>query len=141
VPVQPALVRPNEEVRVIITDQAATRVARELGTFTSRLDGQLAPLGSDSIAISVLIARGYQGTALEGVRQTLAVQRGEVAEVRRRQFSRKYSLLTAAAVVTGFVILVNSLTQQEDPNIPPGNIDVPPPEGVRGFRIPIGWNP
>lgn len=142
VPVQTGAVRPNEEVRVLLTDEAALRMAREFGAFTGQLEGQLAPHGPDSLALSVLIAQNYRGTSLANVRQTLALGRGEVVEVRRRQLSTKYTVLATAGVVGGFAFMVHQLTQKENPNILPDDGTTPPPEGFRGWiRIPLGWSP
>ncbi len=138
VPIQPSAVRPNEEVRVLITDDAAARVVKEFGTYAGELEGQLATAESDSIAVSVLIARAYRGVSLDNVRQTLFLSRSEVVEVRRRQISRGRTVLAAAGVLAAFGVLVNTVVQMGDPN-PRDDDPPPPPPGVRSvlIRIPI----
>ena len=42
VPVRPDVVPPTEDVRVKVTDAAAARLVKELGTYTSELDGRFA---------------------------------------------------------------------------------------------------
>ncbi|MEX2282914.1 MAG: hypothetical protein WEE89_10575 [Gemmatimonadota bacterium] len=124
-----------------ITEAAAVRLVNEFGTFTGELEGQLASQGPDSLAISIMIGREYRGTALQRVRQTLAVGRADVVDVRRRQFSRGRTALAAGGALVVFGILIETIIQRENPNTPPDDGPVSPPP-FRGFiRIPIRWNP
>jgi hypothetical protein len=138
VPVQPTAVRASEEVRVRITESAAARLVSELGTYTGQLEGQLAPEGTDSLSVSVLIGRQYRGMALENARQTLFLGRGEIVGVSRRQLSRGRTVLATATVLAAFGVLVSNVVQLGDPN-PSVDDPPPPPPGVHRMyiRVPI----
>jgi hypothetical protein len=135
-PVEPAAIRPNEEVRVVITDNAATRLLKEFGPLTGSLEGQYAEQGADSVSVTLLIGRAYQGMALENTRQTLFLARSEVVEVRRRTMSRGRTAFATAGVLVGFALLVNSVVLSGDPNPNDGEPPPPPPPtGSLGIRI------
>ncbi len=125
VPVAPGAVTPNEVVRVRLTEAAATRVADELGAYAAELDGTVAPQGSDSLAVTVSIARSYHGVALDSARQVIVLGRSEVVDVRRSQLARGRTILTSAGVVAGFALLVHAVVQLTNPN--PGTDETPPP--------------
>jgi hypothetical protein len=137
VPVQPDALRPNEEVRVRITESAATRLVKEFGAYTGELEGQLSMEGSDSLSVSVAIGREYRGMALENARQTLFLGRSEVLDVRRRQLARAKTALTTAGVLTAFGLLVNTIVQLSDDNPVDDNPPPPPPEFRALIRIPF----
>lgn len=137
VPVEPAVVQPQEEVRVRVTDDAAVRLAREFGRITSELDGQLMPGRADSVEVSVWIGRNYPGTQFENVKQTVVLGRQELVEVQRRQLAPGRTVLVTAGTVAIFAVLVKQLIQQEDPNTPPRDDGTNPPPGM--IRIPFGF--
>lgn len=141
VPVDPAGVKPNEEVRVRITEPAATRLVRDFGAYTSQLEGQFAPQGSDSVSVSVLIGRAAGTLTLESTRQTLFLGRSEVVQVQRRELSRSRTALATAGILAVFALVVNSVVQIGDEN--PSGEEPPPPPPPSGFvgriRIPIRW--
>lgn len=140
VPVEPAAVRPNEEVRVRITEQAALRVAPQVGRFTSEIEAELTPASEDSLTLSVWVGRDYRGTAFENVHQTFAVGRNEVLEIRRRQLDKPKTFIMGAGVVAVFAILIDRIVLVEDPNpANDGNPPPPPPQAPLGIRIPVGW--
>jgi hypothetical protein len=141
VPISPATVPPQEEVRVRFTDEAAIRLAREFGQITTMVESQLEPLGQDSLALSIWIGRDYRGTQFENVHQKVNVGRHEVVEVRRRQLSKPRTVIAGAGVLALFAVLIDKVVLQEDPN-PPGGENPPPPPPqppMIGIRIPIGW--
>lgn len=138
VPVDAGTVRPDEEVRVRVTENTAVRLVSELGRITPELEGSVAPQGSDSVAVSLWIGREYRGTPFENVRRTVALDRLEITEVRRRQISVARSTLAAAGVATVFAVLINRLTHQENPNPSDNGTDPPPPPGGAVLRIPLG---
>src|SRR5947207_3323396 len=55
VPVTLGAVGSNEDVRVRVTEEAAARLVKELGTFSTEIDGQFAREGGDSISVGVAI--------------------------------------------------------------------------------------
>ena len=138
VPISSGDVRPSEEVRIRITESAATRIVREFGAYTGQLEGQLTEEGPDSLSVSIAIGREYRGLALENARQTLFLGRTEVMEVRRRQLSRSRTALATASVLAGFAALVSTVVQRGDDN-PIDNTPPQPPPGILGasFRIPF----
>ena len=137
VPTQLSQLQPSEDVKVRITESALQRLIKDFSANTTELEGQISAEGPDSVSLSVQIARQYQGITLENVRQTLFLGRTEVVEVRRRELSRSRTALAAGGALAVFVVLVNSVIQQGDPD-PPGEDPPPPPPGIRAvlFRIP-----
>jgi hypothetical protein len=129
-------VRPGEDVQVRLTDAAAARLAGEFGAYSQRLEGPLATEGRDSLSISLMVGREYNGMALEGVRQTLFLGRSEVVEVRRRELSRSRTAMAGAGALVVFALVVNAVTQMGDDNPTAGEQPPPPPPpGLRTARV------
>jgi hypothetical protein len=145
VPVSLAAVESKGDVRVRVTDGAAVRLSKELGAFSTEIDGQLAPEGPDSVSVGVAIARAYRGTTIGTTTQVLFLGRSEVVEVRKREFSRSRTVLLSAGAVVGFGLAAAGIAQLVDPNGPPDNSTTqPPPPALRrpsgyhlGVRIPF----
>jgi hypothetical protein len=144
VPIQDEGSAQHEQVRVRITEDAAGRLVKDLGVYTTQLDGQYAQQGHDSVSLAVPIDRQYQGVTVGSTTQTLYLGRSEVVQVSRRQFDRGRTVLLSAGIVAGFAALAASIVQIGDPNDPSDNHPVPPPPSVRrpvthGFtvRIPL----
>jgi len=130
-------VAPNEEVRVTITNDAGARLVKDLGVYTTTLDGEFAAHG-DSISVTVPIVREYRGQMLEAANQSLSLGRSEVVDVRKRKFSRSRSALTTVGVVVGFVALAKAIIAIADPNPDPDVPPPPPPPGMtRVSRRPV----
>ena len=134
VPVPLTAVPPSEDVRVRITEAAAKRLVNELGTYTTELEGQFARDRSDSISVTVAIAREYQGVALEGGRQVLFLGPSEVVGVRRRQLSRTRTVVVSAGTVVGVAMLAVAVKQWGDPNTTV--VEPPPPPPPTGRVVP-----
>jgi hypothetical protein len=142
VPVAPAAARPEEELRVRVTDAAAVRLVRDLGTYTTELDGTFKRESADSVSVSVSIARDYRGATLENARQALFLAPAEIVELRRREFSRSRTALVAAGSLVGFAALVATVTQLGDPNPPAGDDGPPPPPPIVSPKpSPFGLSP
>ena len=139
VPIRPESVRPNEDVRVRVTEPAAARLLQDLGAFTTELDGQLAANGSDSVSISVAIGREYRGIALDSTSQVVHLSRADLVDVRRRTFSRSRTVLATGLALAAFGAIVGSVVQMGDPNTVSPDPAPPPPSPFRGvmFRIPL----
>jgi hypothetical protein len=138
VPIDPAAAGAEEEVRVQLTDAAAARLARELGTYTGRLEGQLGRGAGDSVSVALRIGREYRGVSLESTRQVLFLDRSEVVDVRRRELSRARTTLASVGALAVFAVVVGTVSQLGDPN--PGSEEPPPPPppGIRALlRIPF----
>jgi len=143
VPVQVAAVDPQEDVRIVVTESAAARLSRDLGLYTTNLEGQLRQEAHDSVSIAVPVTRMYQGRLIDSGRQTLFLGRGEVVRVDRRELSRGRTIALGMGAVAVFGLLVNSVVQWLDPN--PSTEEQPPPPppapSIRpqgAVRIPIG---
>lgn len=125
----------KQDVRLRLTENAAARLAKDLGTFSTLVDGQLAGEGPDSVSLGVPIDRTYRGTTVGTTTQTLFLARSEIVEVRRREFSRSRTVLASAGIVVGFGVLAAGIVQLVDPN---GSSDdqpgTPPPAPLRRPR-------
>lgn len=118
-----------------VTESAAARLAKDLGAFSTAVDGQLAAAGQDSVSLGVSIDRSYRGTTIGTTTQTLYLARSEIVEMRRREFSRPRTILASAAIVGGFGVLAAGIVQLVDPNGPSGDQpSAPPPAPVRRPR-------
>jgi hypothetical protein len=139
VPVEIGAVRPNDEMRIRLTDDAAVRLAREFGRISSQIEGNVGPRGVDSMEVAVWVGRDYAGTQFSTVRQTVSLARAEVTDLSRRQFSIGRTVLASSVGIALFVALVDQVFLQEDPN-PTRNDDIPPPPagGIIRLRIPFG---
>jgi len=125
VAVSPASLAPDAEVRVRITREAAGRLAGQLGTYATELDGTLAPRGQDSLALTVPIVREYRGVKLDSTVQVFSLGRSDVVDVRRSTFARGRTIVAGAGVLVGFALLAAAIIQLTDPN--PGSEGPPPP--------------
>ncbi len=135
----------KEDVRVRVTEDAAARLTTEIGTFSRELDGQIAQAGGDSVSLGVTVDRMYRGTTIGTSTQSLVLARSEIMEVRRREFSRKRTVLVSIGTVVGFGVLAAGIVQLVDPNGAPENQNTPPPPPANRrpsgaqlrFRIPV----
>ena len=142
VPASLGAVQSKEEVRVRVTDGAALRLSKELGSIATEIDGQIANEGPDSVSVGVSIDKSYRGVTVGTTTQTLFLGRSEVLEIRRRELSRSRTVLVAAGTVVGFGLLAAGIAQLFDANEPTDNSGTPPPPpAVRRphviLRIPI----
>jgi hypothetical protein len=137
-PIPLAAVAAKDEVRVRITQDAAARLSKDLGSYSTELDGQLSSQGPDSVALGVPIDRAYRGVTVGTTTQQLFLGRSEVVEVRKREFSRGRTVLLSAGAVVGFGLLVGTIAQLGDPN-PNGDdhATLPPPSTS---RAPLGYH-
>lgn len=136
VPISAEAVAPKDEVRIRVTRDAAARLSRDLGTFSTELDGQFTREGPDSVSLGVTIDRQYRGTTVGTATQLLYLGRSEVIEVEKRELSRGRTVLVAAGTVVGFGLLAAGITQLVDPNGPPDDRTVQPPPPT--LRRPAG---
>jgi hypothetical protein len=145
VPISLGAVEPKEGVRLRVTEEAAARLAKDLGVFSTQIDGQFARKAGDSISVGVEIDRAYQGTTIGSTTLEILLGRSEVVDVRKRQFSRPRTVLVTAGTVVGFGLLAVGVTQLVDPNGPSDDSHPPPPPSPLrrpsgyhlGLRIPI----
>jgi hypothetical protein len=131
VPVSPAATSPDEKVQVRITQAAAANLVQELGTYSTELDGRVATRGADSLAVTVPIARTYNGFTLDSTTQVLVLGTSDVVDVRRSELSRSRTILTSVGAVIGFALLARGIVQLTDPN-PGEETKIPPPPPPNG---------
>jgi len=144
-PVALESIQPKTDVRVRITDDAAARLLKDLGTFTTELDGEIAHEGRDSVSIGVSIDKEYRGVTVGTTTQQLFLARSDVLEVRQRQFSKARTIVVSAVTVVGFGVLAAGVIQLVDPNGPSDTQPTPPPPPAQlrrprphfAIRIPI----
>jgi hypothetical protein len=145
VPVSLETAGSNDEVRVRVTADAAARLTKDLGAFTTEIDGQFAPQGRDSVSVAVPIDRAYRGMTVGTTTQVLFLGRSEVVDVRKREFDRARTILVTTGAVVGFGLLATTVVQLADPNPDSQDGRTPPPPNPsrtptrHGFtvRIPI----
>ena len=125
------LVRPNEEIRVIVTDEAALRINQQFGV-SPPFEGRLSPLGSDSFGLAVWVGRGFSGSDFATVRQTVPVLRSDILEVHRRRLSIKRTAYFTAGVVAALTVLIDRLGVIDLPW--PGDSESPVPPEPEPFR-------
>jgi hypothetical protein len=139
VPVSFSSVPAKEDVRLRVTEDAAVRLVKEVGAFSTELDGQLTPEGRDSISLGVTIDRTYRGATIGTATQTLVLARSEILEVRRREFSKSRTVALTVGTLVGFGALAAGIAQLVDPNgAPEGEVIQPPPPNSRrpsGFQF------
>lgn len=121
-------VDPQQDVRVRITDDAAVRLALRYGSIAQTLDGTLSPFAPDSLLLSIWVGRDYIGTSFQNARQRIALHRGDVLGVSRRQFARGRTALAAAGVLAVVAIVIDGLGFIENPNPLPGGGNADPPD-------------
>lgn len=139
VPVSLGTIASKDEVRVRVTETAAARLSKDLGTFSTEIDGQINPEAHDSVSVGVAIAREYRGATIGTTTQVLFLGRSEVVEVRKRQFSPARTVLLSAGTVVGFGLLAVGIVQLVDPNGPPSQDRTPPPPPAQSRR-PAGYH-
>jgi hypothetical protein len=137
VPIPIASAGPQEDVRLRVTEDAAARLAKDLGVYSTEIDGQLARETRDSVSVGVPVDRTYRGTTIGTTTQTIYLGRSEVVEVRKREFSRSRTVLLSAGTLVGFGLLAVGISQLVDPN-GPSQDQPPPPPPVTPVRRPLG---
>src|SRR5215831_14328083 len=136
VPISMAAVEPKQEVRVRVTPEAAARLSKELGVFSTQLEGEFTREGADSVSVGVPIDRSYNGNTIGTTTQLLFLGRSEVVEVRKREFSRSRTVLMSAGTAVGFGLLAVGVKQLVDPNGPSDSQPPPPPPPPSPLRRP-----
>ena len=57
-------VKPKEDVRLRITDGAATRLSQDLGAFSTQIDGEFSRQSADSVSIGISIDRASENVCV-----------------------------------------------------------------------------
>ncbi|HKS06818.1 MAG TPA: hypothetical protein VJR92_10930 [Gemmatimonadaceae bacterium] len=133
VPVQVGAVNPRADVRVVVTESAAARLSKDLGTYTTNLDGRVARELHDSVSVSVPVTRTYRGALMDSGWQTLFLGRAEVVQVHRRKLSRVRTVAASVGTAAVLALVVKSVVQWADPNT--SNEEPPPPPPAQRVRF------
>ena len=116
----PGAIKPNQPIRVVVTNDEGLRLAREFGYGAPVLEGSLAALSPDSLQLAVWVGKEYRATDFSTARQTIPVVRSDIVNVQLKKFSPKRTILFAAGVAAVSTILLNRV----------GVIDLPWDEGT-----------
>jgi hypothetical protein len=128
------LVKPNEEIRVIVTDDALLRLNTQFGV-AAPLEGRLAPLRADTFGLEIWVGRGFSGSDFALARQTVPLIRTDILEVQRRQLSVKRTTYFTLGVLAVMTILVDRLGLVDLPWRDDTEIPTPPePDPFRRRR-------
>ncbi len=130
-PVGLAGVRPEEELRVRLTNPAAVRVAPSFGRIRGELSGAVEARGGDSLQVSVWLGKDYQGTPFENAHQVVILSRDEVTELSRREVSMWRTAVVAVGAAAAFSVLVDRLVFWGNPNPTDEDGTTTPPPAFR----------
>jgi hypothetical protein len=135
-PYSAELAKPNEELRLIVTDGASLRLKQQFGLATP-LDGRLTPLNADTFGVLVWVGRDFSGSDFATVRQTVPVLRSDIVEVYRKQFSAKRTVYFTAGMIAVTAILVDRLGLVDLPWRDDTETPIPPEPDP--FRRRVRW--
>src|SRR5262245_12220383 len=90
----PDAIRPNQPIRVMVTNDEGLRLAREFGFGAPVLEGEFAAVSRDSLELAVWVGREYRATDFATARQTIPVDSQDILAVQLKRFSPKPTLLT-----------------------------------------------
>lgn len=134
VPLDPPAPAIGSSVRVLITPDAAQRLAREEGRRQPQhLDGRFVGTRGDSVRISVLLDRDPR-YAQQSLRHELSLSRSEVVQFQGEVISRRRTTLLGVGVVGLLVYLFSQFSSSggdpgpkngPDPNAPLFSIGIP----------------
>lgn len=135
-----ASLRPGEQVRVVLDDAVAPRLATQTLTGDRSLDGDFVNVGPDSLRLSVWIGQAYQGTGFANAHKTVSIPRSGVRMVQERRLSKVRTglLVAGAAVAIGVAISKIHFLPNPNPVQTTGTPNPPPGSGAR-VGIPISW--
>jgi hypothetical protein len=125
--------KPNEELRLIVTEGAALRLKQQFG-LTTPLEGRLSPLSADTFGLAVWVGRGFSGSDFATIRQTVPLVRSEIVEVHRKRLSVKRSAYFAAGIIAITSILVDRLGIIDIPGLGDSETPIPPEPDPFRFR-------
>jgi hypothetical protein len=122
----PTAVKPNQPIRVVVTNDEGLRLAREFGYGAPVLEGEFSSLSRDSLQLAVWVGKEFRATDFSMARQTIPVVRQDILNVQLKRFSPKRTVLFAAGVAAVATIVLNRV----------GIIDLPWDEGSENTTPP-----
>jgi hypothetical protein len=130
----PSAVKPNQPIRVVVTNDEGLRLAREFGYGAPVLEGAFASLSRDSLQVAVWVGKEFRATDFANARQTIPVVRQDILNVQLKRFSPKRTVLFAAGVAAVATIVLNRVGVIDLP-WDEGSTSTPPPEpDFRAYR-------
>jgi hypothetical protein len=138
----PTAIRPNQPIRVMVTNDEGLRLAREFGFGAPVLEGEFAAVSRDSLELAVWVGRDYGATDFATARQTIPLDRQDILAVQLKRFSPKRTVLASLGVAAIGTLLLNRVGVIDLP-WDAGTEPTPPPDpdALRlRFRLPITVN-
>ena len=134
-PATPAEAKPNEEIRVVLTDAAVSRLNSQFA-IRSPLEGAFTRLGSDTIGVAVWVGRAFAGTDFATARQTVPLLPADIVQMQRKVFSLRRTVLFSLGVAALGVLVIDKVgiidlpweEREETPLPPDGSLRRP---GIR----------
>ena len=102
------IVKPNEEIRVIVTEATGLRINQQFGLPTP-LEGWLSPISADTYGVAVWVGQAYVGSEFGKVRQTIPLARNEILQIQRKELSVKRTTYCTLGVVAIVAVVVDRL--------------------------------
>lgn len=138
----PASLEKGEQIRVVLDNSAADRLAPALRQTPQTVEGNFERIGPDSLALAVWIGAAYSGTPFQNTYQTVSIARGDFRQVQQRRISKWRTGLSAAVVLAGFAWGTQRIFYNPGKTPPPdGGGTTPPvlPTGGARVELPVSW--
>jgi hypothetical protein len=103
-------VRPGAEVRARLGTEAAVRRSAGRDAAIMQIDGRVIDRTDDAITIDVLVARSTSAFQDIVIRDTVRVERAEIASLMEREFSPTRSAAAFAGGALGVFLVVRGIT-------------------------------
>jgi hypothetical protein len=129
-PVTPAETKPNEEIRVVLTDAAVSRLNSQFAV-RSPVEGAFTRLGTDTIGVAVWVGRAFAGTDFATARQTIPLVPADIVQMQRKVFSVRRTVLFSLGVAALGLIVIDKVGIIDLPWEEPQEIPTPPDGSVR----------
>lgn len=132
VPVSLDTLRPQEQLRVSLSPQAAAQVAEVVGSQSQRVNARLVAVGPTEVSLLVSSAYREPGVRSSNLYQQVRVSRSDLLSVERRELDRgKTALVAGGAAAVAIAVAVKALTGTA------GGDTSSPPGGGADARIPL----
>ncbi len=136
----PGTLHPGEQVRLVLDDAVAPRLATPTLTGERSLDGDFVSLDPDSLRLSVWIGEGYEGTGFSNVHKTVSIPRSGVQLVEERKLSKVRTGLLVAGAAVAIGVAISNIHFLRNPNATQsGGTPNPPPGSGAHVGIPVSW--
>lgn len=128
---------PGDEVRATLTSAAAVRETELRGAVTQHMTGRVVHVANDSVALSVVSARGVQSNDTRTFRQVLTLSQDDVQLLSVRNLSWARTGLVTVLGLGLIALSVGTLEAGGSEGSEPGGGDQTFTPGFR-LQIPIG---